>query len=244
VDRLLLSERLKLKKQLRSPVVSGILERNPLFLRWLEIFAKFIRLLMDRKSSFSIFLSCLFLAAFFLSPVFPSLCLAKTITLGWDANPDPDLEGYVLYRNIESPGPPFEHVDELAEDELENPLNPQVTITGLNEHTRYYVAVTAYDTQGNESYYSDQLCVEIVDSLIESCGVILNTRSSSSESSSSGGGGGAACFIKSAAGDSDQGRVMVGIVVLFGFVLMIKLGSLKAGRLRSYKAGKLLPDFF
>jgi hypothetical protein len=196
---------------------------------------------MDRRSNFALFLFCLVLPVFFLSPVFPSLCLAKNITLGWDANPEPDLEGYVIYRNIESPGPPFKYTDELPEDELKNPLNPQVTITGLNEHTQYYISVTAYDTQGNESYFSDQLCVEIVDSLIESCGVILNTPSSSSESSGSGGGsGGAACFISSAAGDSGRGRVMAGIVIFLGIVLMIKLGSLKAGRLRSYKAGKLL----
>jgi len=196
---------------------------------------------MDRRSNFALFLFCLVLPVFFLSPVFPSLCLAKNITLGWDANPEPDLEGYVIYRNIESPGPPFKYTDELPEDELKNPLNPQVTITGLNENSRYYISVTAYDTQGNESYFSDQLCVEIVDSLIESCGVILNTPSSSSESSGSGGGsGGAACFISSAAGDSGRGRVMAGIVIFLGIVLMIKPGSLKAGRLRSYKAGKLL----
>ena len=198
---------------------------------------------MDRRSSFALFLFCLVLPAFFLSPVFPSLCLAKNITLGWDANPEPDLEGYVIYRNIESPGPPYKYADELPEDELKNPLNPQVTITGLNEDTRYYISVTAYDTQGNESYFSDQLCVEIVDSLIESCGAILSIPSSSSESSGSGGGGGgsgAVCFIGSAAGDSVQGRVMAGIIIFLDFALMIKLGSLKAGRLRSYKAGKLL----
>lgn len=196
---------------------------------------------MDRRSNFALFLFCLVLPVFFLSPVFPSLCLAKNVTLGWDANPEPDLEGYVIYRNIESPGPPFKYTDELPEDELKNPLNPQVTITGLNEHTQYYISVTAYDTQGNESYFSDQLCVEIVDSLIESCGVILSTPSSSSESSGSGGGSGeAACFISSAAGDSGRGRVMAGIVIFSGIVLMIKPGSLKAGRLRSYKTGKLL----
>jgi hypothetical protein len=169
---------------------------------------------MDRRSNFALFLFCLVLPAFFLLPVFPSLCLAKNITLGWDANPEPDLEGYVIYRNLGSPGPPYKHADELAEDELENPLNPRVTITGLNEHTRYYIAVTAYDAQGNESYYSDQLCVEIVDSLIESCGVIRSNYSTSSESSGSGGSGGAACFIGSAAENSGQGRVIATIFLL------------------------------
>jgi hypothetical protein len=192
---------------------------------------------MDRRSTFTFFLFCLVLPAFFLSPVFTSLCLAKNVTLGWDANPEPDVEGYVIYRNIGSPGPPYTYADDLPEEELKNPLNPQVTITGLNEHTRYYIAVTAYDTQGNESYFSDQLCVEIVDSLIESCGIVLSNPGSSSEGSGSGGSGGAACFISSAAGDSGQVRIMAGIVIFFGFVLMIKLGSQKARRLENQKIG-------
>lgn len=175
---------------------------------------------MDRRSNFPLLLFCLVLPAFFLSPAFPSLCLAKNVTLGWDANPEPDLEGYVIYRNAGSPGPPFKYDDELPEDDLINPLHPQLTITGLNEHTQYYIAVTAYDAQGNESYFSDQLCVEIVDSLIESCGVILSNPGGSGESSGAGGGG-AGCFIGSAAGNSGQGRVMSGIVIFLDLVLMI-----------------------
>jgi preprotein translocase subunit SecG len=198
---------------------------------------------MDKKSNRILLFFCLILPALILSPVFSSLCLAKKVTLGWDANPEPDLEGYVIYRNIESPGPPYKYADELLEDELQNPLNPQVTIIGLNEHTRYYIAVTAFDTQGNESYYSDQLCVEIVDSMIESCGVILSTGSSSSKSggggSGGGGGGQEACFISSAGGESGLGRVITGLVIFFGFVLMI-FTCTKPGaeRLHGWEAGK------
>lgn len=192
---------------------------------------------MDRKSKCTLFLFYLILPALILSLVFPSLCPAKSITLGWDPNPEPDVEGYVIYRNIESPDPPYKYADELQEDELQNPLSPQVTITGLNEHTRYYIAVTAYDSHGNESQYSDQLCVEIVDSLIENCGVVPNIGSSSSDSSSgSSGGGGAGCFISSAAGGSGLGRVLTGLVIFFGFALTIltctKLGAQEAIRLR------------
>ena len=194
---------------------------------------------MDRRSNFALFLFCLVLPAFFLLPVFPSLCLAKNITLGWDANPEPDLEGYVIYRNIESPGPPYKYADELPEDELKNPLNPQVTITGLKEDTRYYIAVTAYDTQGNESYFSDQLCVEIVDSLIEGCGTILSTPSSSSESSGgSGGGGSGSCFISAAsgapsmfskfvAGPVSRSRVLAITLLLLTLIMAVKPKSKK-----------------
>jgi len=143
---------------------------------------------MDRKSNITSFLLCLaiFLAVLF-SPLYPSLCLAKKVTLGWDANTEPDLEGYVVYRNVGSPGPPYKYSNDLPEKDLANPLYPMVTMTGLNEHTEYYVAVTAYDTEENESNYSGEVCVEIIDSAIEVC----SSSSSGSSSSSSGGG----CFI-------------------------------------------------
>lgn len=179
---------------------------------------------MDRRSSFARFLLCLVLPAFFISFLFPPVCLAKKVTLGWDSNPEPDVEGYVIYRNIGSPGPPYKYADELSENELKNPLHPQITITGLNEHTQYYIAVTAYDAQGNESHFSDQLCVEVVDSLIESCGIIPSTYRSSSESNAGSGSGSnsvSGCFISSIVGYEGQGRVAGAVVVVFGLTLII-----------------------
>ena len=58
---------------------------------------------------------------------------AAQATLGWDANPEPDLEGYVVYRNVGSPGPPYGSTSDLPEDDLTHPLQPRVTLTGLNE---------------------------------------------------------------------------------------------------------------
>jgi hypothetical protein len=180
------------------------------------------RVLMDRRSFFARFLFCLVLPAFFLSLLFPPVCLAKKVTLGWDSNPEPDVEGYVIYRNIGSPGPPYKYADELSENELKNPLHPKVTITGLNEHTRYYIAITAYDTQGNESYFSDQLCVEVVDSLIESCGIIPSTYRISSESNAgSGSNSVSGCFISNIAGYEGQGWVAGAIAVALGLALII-----------------------
>ena len=123
---------------------------------------------------------------FFLSPSF-----AKNITIGWDCNEEPDLEGYTVYRNFGSPGPPYNYSVDIPEDDLANPLYPRVTITGLQEETKYFIAVTAYDTDGNESRYSDDVCVEIIDSAISVC------SSSASGGSGGGGGGGGACFISS-----------------------------------------------
>jgi hypothetical protein len=150
---------------------------------------------MDRKSfleSYSFILNAMTILVFSL---FSSTSFAKNVSLGWDPNPEPDVEGYVVYRNVGSPGPPYKYADTLPEADLVNPLNPMVTITGLKENIEYYVAVTAYDTEGNESNYSDDVCLQIINSAVEVC-------NSATFASSSGGGGGSSggkkirsCFI-------------------------------------------------
>jgi hypothetical protein len=163
---------------------------------------------MDRKSNRTPFLLCLVVILTLLfSPFYPSPCLAKKVTLGWDPNPEPDLEGYVVYRNVGSPGPPYKYADTLPENDLADPLNPMVTMTGLNDKKEYYIAVTAYDKKGNESYYSDDVCVKIVDSIIENCSASLSSGSSSSSGRSSSGSGGS-CFISVVTGDSNAFIVM------------------------------------
>ena len=138
----------------------------------LRIFEYTIRLLMDRKFNFALLLFCLIVPAIFLLPIFAPICFAKVVTLAWDANPEPDLEGYIIYRNADSPGPPYEYSSTLPEDDLLDPLAPEVKLTGLQEDTEYFVSVTAYDNEGNESYFSDEICLEIVDSVIENCSMV------------------------------------------------------------------------
>ena len=170
---------------------------------------------MDRKSNFALFLFCLIVPAILLFPVFSSICLAKVVTLGWDANPEPDLEGYIIYRNVGSPGPPYKFSSTLPEDDLSNPLVPAVKLTGLQENTEYFVAVTAYDKEGNESYFSDEICVEIVDSVIENCSPSSNAISNSSTGSNGSGGNSGTCFIDSTAGDLNN-AALFGVIFAFG----------------------------
>jgi hypothetical protein len=49
---------------------------------------------------------------------------AVNVTLGWDPNDEPDLEGYKVYRNIGSPGPPYKHHTTVPETQLADPVNP------------------------------------------------------------------------------------------------------------------------
>jgi len=145
-----------------------------------------------------------------------------SVTLGWDANREPDLEGYVVYRNVGSPGPPYKYDDTLPEDDLVNPLKPTVTLTGLNEKQEYYIAVTAYDTEGYESDFSDEVCVKIVNSAIANCSAGLSASSVSGKSSGGGGGGGGGCFIESVAEKSNDLPVMFCAFVVVGLVLSYK----------------------
>ena len=88
------------------------------------------------------------------------------VTLAWDANTEPDLVGYKLYYDINS-GYPYSPAEEYQANEgaspititvesLEDPDNPEYTLTGLTMGQLYYFVVTAYDTE-LEGDYSDEL---------------------------------------------------------------------------------------
>ena len=113
--------------------------------------------------------------------------IAASVTLGWDSNPEPDLEGYVVYRNVGSPGPPYDYSDTLPEDDLADPLHPKATLTGLQEGNEYYIALTAYNTDGVESSFSNDVCVEVINGAVEACSA--SAAPAASTVSSSGGSG-------------------------------------------------------
>ena len=82
---------------------------------------------------------------------------------------------------------PYDYVDTYAEVDLEDPLNPMAVIADLESNVTYSFVVTALDTQGNESDFSNAVSVlngKIVDAGADSSG---------------GGGGGGGCFINAAA---------------------------------------------
>jgi hypothetical protein len=70
------------------------------------------------------------------------------LSLAWDANTEPDLAGYNIYFGT-------------ASRDYSDPINvgdvTEVTLTGFDEGSTYYFAATAYDEDGNESAYSEEL---------------------------------------------------------------------------------------
>ena len=127
----------------------------------------------------------MFLILFFVSET--SLRAADQIILAWDANTEPDLEGYFLYRKQGSPSPPYDYVDTYPEVDLADPLNPRAVITDLESDVTYSFVVTAYDTDGNESDFSN--AVSVLNGKLTNAG---------GRSTGGGGGGGGGCFINTA----------------------------------------------
>jgi hypothetical protein len=112
---------------------------------------------------------------------------AYQIILAWDANTEPDIEGYVVYSKQGSQYPPYDYVDTYPEVDLADPSNPRAVITDLESDVTYSFVVTAYDTEGNESDFSNAVSVlngKIIDGGVNSNG----------DSGDSGG-----CFINTAA---------------------------------------------
>jgi hypothetical protein len=151
--------------------------------------------------------------------------------LGWDANKEADLDGYEIYFRKGVPGATYNFLAEVYVDELEDPDNPVVTITDVNNgflidiitpvvrmaelanNSTYHFALTAFDTQGKISDFSEELCVEVIGTSVVECrsadggsdgdDSADNAPDSGSDGSNSdgsaengtGGGSGGGCFI-------------------------------------------------
>ena len=79
-----------------------------------------------------------------------SVCAhAADVQLTWDANTETDLAGYRLYQKADSAVPPFVKVQDISKG------TQTASVTGLDSSHSYSFAVTAYNTAGLESSYSN-----------------------------------------------------------------------------------------
>ena len=120
----------------------------------------------------------------------PNLIQAGDVTLAWDPNYESKLAGYGIYSSRGTSGPPYHLVAFVDLSEIDNADSPTFTVQALMEGTPYSLAVTAYDSDGNESGYSDPVCIEVGTGQIDCAPSAVN-----SEQGHGGGGGGAGCFL-------------------------------------------------
>ena len=137
--------------------------------------------------------------------------LSADLTIAWDPNSEPDVSAYGIFMRKGAEGPPYDFLGYVALNEID-PANPSFVVTGLEEGTIYYIVVTALDTEGLESVYSNSACARI-QGTAQPCtdsggGDTLPTGGGGSgggSSSGSGGGGGGGCFI----GVLDRSMIMM-----------------------------------
>ena len=77
-----------------------------------------------------------------------------TVTLNWLANTESDLAGYKIYRGTASGG----YGSPIA---ILGSTSTSHTISTLQSGTTYFFVITAYDTAGNESSYSNEVSKSI-----------------------------------------------------------------------------------
>jgi len=87
---------------------------------------------------------------------------ATTITLKWKSMTLDDLKGYKIYYDTDSKEPPYEGTEATeGKSPIDVGKNTSYKLSGLKQGVKYYIAVTAYDIQGNEGWYGEIVTVEI-----------------------------------------------------------------------------------
>ena len=76
------------------------------------------------------------------------ISLAGTVTLAWDASPDPAVSGYRLYQGLASRN--YSMVYDVGD-------TTNFTVAGLQPGTAYFFAMTGYDTNGLQSDFSAEM---------------------------------------------------------------------------------------
>ena len=84
----------------------------------------------------------------------PGTSWAVNITLGWDANIENDLAGYIVHYGTESG---------VYSESINVGNTTEYTIPNLLDGVTYYMAVTAYDVNNSKSEYSDEVVYTIGD---------------------------------------------------------------------------------
>jgi chitinase len=127
---------------------------------------------MDRSQSskclFNI-ICCAFISVISVFTLFfpPSIYAAYTtdVTLAWSSNNEPNLGGYYIYYKNGSSGAPYNGTGAVEGNspiqvplaDFDNPAYPEYTIHSISDTETTYFVLTAYDTEGNESGYSNEV---------------------------------------------------------------------------------------
>lgn len=84
--------------------------------------------------------------------VLPQITCAVDVTLVWDANSEPDIDGYKIFYRQEGDSYSYNHPDWVG-----SYTETSCTIYGLDDNTTYHFVARAVDVEGNESGDSNEV---------------------------------------------------------------------------------------
>ncbi len=133
---------------------------------------------------------------------FSQSAYASGIRISWQANSEKDVAGYKVYYGTASGD--YDNVIDVG--------NVTTVDIGDLENANFFFAITAYNTAGEESGYSEEMQVSIGPN---GTGEVLPGGGASGESSGGGGGGGGGCFLSTSPAFNPHLREIVFLAVIW-----------------------------
>jgi chitinase len=107
---------------------------------------------------------------------------AADVTLAWASNTEPDLDGYYIYFKTGTSGASY---NGTGLDEGDSPIkvplgvfadpsNPEYTLHGLTDTETTYFVLTAYDSENNESGFSNEVSYQPITPILNSLSICGN----------------------------------------------------------------------
>lgn len=104
-----------------------------------------------KKRMVFVWIACVWLVAVMSSAVF-----ARTVTLAWDPNTEPDIAGYKIYYRAGDATLPLNGTGAAeGPSPVDIGMKLSATLSNLSDGQPYYFAVTAYNSAGYESSFSN-----------------------------------------------------------------------------------------
>ena len=83
----------------------------------------------------------------------------------WKASAEESITAYRVYQRTGDS--PYEMIDEVQVEHLDNPTHPSYRVIGLGDGNRYWFAATSISASSTESDFSNETCITVNGQVVE-----------------------------------------------------------------------------
>jgi fibronectin type 3 domain-containing protein len=109
--------------------------------------------------------TCLVLFAALWGVTFSAPADAADFLFTWKASSDESITAYRVYQRTGDS--PYEMIDEVQVEDLDNPTAPSYRVVGLVDGNTYWFAATSISASSTESDFSNQTCITVNGQVVE-----------------------------------------------------------------------------